>query len=322
MPTKITILMPVYEDWDSALSLCQKIDRVFLAHADLHISLLIVDDGTSVGNIPAHAAFVPKAIKSISTLVLRRNLGHQRAIAVGLAYIQQNLPCDALVVMDADGEDRPEDIPVLLEAMKNSPKPTAVFAERGKRLENGAFRLFYQVYRALHRVFTGRDIRFGNFSALPWSHLESLVVFPELWNHYAATFVKSRLPYVRIRLNRDARLTGHSRMDLVSLVVHGLSALFANQEVVGTRLLVLDLLITTILVLSIGGVAAIRLLTNLAIPGWATFTMGILLILVSQSLIASFMLVFSIMMNRSHLGFLPIRDYSYFVRGVATLYPQ
>ncbi|MEQ1474020.1 MAG: glycosyltransferase [Candidatus Acidiferrum sp.] len=231
MPTKITILMPVYEDWDSALSLCQKIDQVFLAHADLHISLLIVDDGTSVGNIPAHAAFVPKAIKSISTLVLRRNLGHQRAIAVGLAYIQQNLPCDALVVMDADGEDRPEDIPVLLEAMKNSPKPTAVFAERGKRLENGAFRLFYQVYRALHRVFTGRDIRFGNFSALPWSHLESLVVFPELWNHYAATFVKSRLPYVRIRLNRDARLAGHSRMDLVSLVVHGLSALFANQEV-------------------------------------------------------------------------------------------
>jgi hypothetical protein len=152
--------------------------------------------------------------------------------------------------------------------------------------------------------------------------VESLVVFPELWNHYAATFVKSRLPYVRVRMNRDVRLTGRSRMDFVSLVVHGLSALFANQEVVGTRLLVLDLLITAGLFLLIVGVAAIRLLTNLAIPGWATFTMGILFILVSQSLIASFMLVFSIMMNRSQLGFLPIRDYSYFVRRVAQLYPQ
>jgi glycosyltransferase involved in cell wall biosynthesis len=318
----ITILMPVYEDWDSAMALCQKIDHVFLAHRELHISVLIVDDGTSRGNIPEHAAFVPQAIENIRALILRRNLGHQRAIAVGLAYIQQNLICDALVVMDADGEDRPEDIPALLEAMKNTPRPTAVFAERGKRLENAAFRLFYQAYRALHRIFTGRDIRFGNFSVLPWAHVESLVVFPELWNHYAATFVKSRLPYVRVRMNRDVRLTGRSRMDFVSLVVHGLSALFANQEVVGTRLLVLDLLITAGLFLLIVGVAAIRLLTNLAIPGWATFTMGILFILVSQSLIASFMLVFSIMMNRSQLGFLPIRDYSYFVRRVAQLYPQ
>jgi glycosyltransferase involved in cell wall biosynthesis len=318
----ITLLMPVYEDWDSAMALCQKIDHVFLAHRELHISVLIVDDGTSRGNIPEHAAFVPQAIENIRALILRRNLGHQRAIAVGLAYIQQNLICDALVVMDADGEDRPEDIPALLEAMKNTPRPTAVFAERGKRLENAAFRLFYQAYRALHRIFTGRDIRFGNFSVLPWAHVESLVVFPELWNHYAATFVKSRLPYVRVRMNRDVRLTGRSRMDFVSLVVHGLSALFANQEVVGTRLLVLDLLITAGLFLLIVGVAAIRLLTNLAIPGWATFTMGILFILVSQSLIASFMLVFSIMMNRSQLGFLPIRDYSYFVRRVAQLYPQ
>ena len=81
-------------------------------------------------------------------------------------------------------------------------------------------------------------------------------------------------------------------MDFVSLVVHGLSALFANQEIVGTRLLVLDLLITAGPLLLIGGVAAIRLFTNLAIPGWATFTMGLLFVLVSQSLIASFMLVF------------------------------
>lgn len=319
---KIIILMPVYEDWDSAMALCQKIDRVFVANEAVHASLLIVDDGTSIGKIPQRAGFTPHAIQQISTLVLRRNLGHQRAISVGLAYIEQNLKCDAVVVMDADGEDRPEDIPVLIEAMKNCARPTAIFAERGKRLENTAFRAFYQCYRALHRIFTGRDMRFGNFSVLPWSHVESLVVFPELWNHYAATFVKSRLPYERVRLNRATRVAGHSRMDFVSLVVHGLSALFANQEIVGTRLLVLDLLITFGLVLLIGGVAAIRLLTNLAIPGWATFTMGLLLVLVSQSLIASFMLVFSIMMNRSQLGFLPIRDYAYFVRGVVTLYPQ
>jgi polyisoprenyl-phosphate glycosyltransferase len=86
-----------------------------------------------------------------------------------------------------------------------------------KRLENTAFRIFYHCYRVLHKALTGRDIRFGNFSVLPWPHLNSLVVFPELWNHYAATFIKSRLPYVRVRSERAVRLSGESRMDFVSL---------------------------------------------------------------------------------------------------------
>jgi polyisoprenyl-phosphate glycosyltransferase len=174
----------------------------------------------------------------------------------------------------------------------------------------------------LHRVFTGRDIRFGNFSVLPWSYLDSLVVFPELWNNYSATVLKSRLPYIRVRCDRGGRLAGQSRMNFVGLVVHGLSALFANQEVVGTRLLLVTILMALALVLLIGGVIGVGLLTHIAIPGWAAVAIGLILILVGQPLVASFMLIFSIMMNRSHLGFLPIRDYSYFVRGETTLYSR
>jgi len=319
---QIAIIMPVYEDWDSAVELCQKIDLVFRERKSLHIRLLLIDDGSRFRTHPGEVPFRPEAIEKISILVLRRNLGHQRAIAVALAHIHQHWKGDAVVVLDADGEDRPEDIPALVEAMRKADHPTAVFAERGKRLENAAFRIFYHCYRILHRFLTGRDIRFGNFSVLPWPHLDSLVVFPELWNHYAATFIKSRLPYVRVRSERAVRLSGQSRMDFVSLVVHGLSALFANQEVVGTRVLVMNLVVTLGLFLMIGVVVGVRLLTDRAIPGWATTTTGLLVILVAQSLIASFMLVFSIMMNRSHLGFLPIRDYSYFVSRETTLYSR
>jgi glycosyltransferase involved in cell wall biosynthesis len=255
-------------------------------------------------------------------LSLRRNLGHQRAIAIGLSYIQQNLKGDAVIVMDADGEDRPEDLPKLVEAMKKAGVPTAVFAERGKRLENVLFRGFYQCYRILHRIFIGRDIRFGNFSVLPWSHLESLVVFPELWNHYAAAFLNSRLPYQRVRMDRGARLRGRSRMNFVSLLVHGLSAVFANQEVVGTRLLVLILLATMSFFIAIAVTVGMGFFLHLTIPGWAIISMGFLLVLIGQALTASFVLVFSIMMNRSQLGFLPVRDYSYFVRGEVVLFPQ
>jgi polyisoprenyl-phosphate glycosyltransferase len=271
---------------------------------------------------PREIASRPGAIEHIAILALRRNLGHQRAIAIALAYIQQHWTGDGVVVMDADGEDRPEDIPILLRAMRSSEHPTAVFAERGRRLESLTFRFFYQCYSILHRVFTGRDIRFGNFSVLPWSYLDSLVVFPELWNNYSATVLKSRLPYIRVRCDRGGRLAGQSRMNFVGLVVHGLSALFANQEVVGTRLLLVTILMALALVLLIGGVIGVGLLTHIAIPGWAAVAIGLILILVGQPLVASFMLIFSIMMNRSHLGFLPIRDYSYFVRGETTLYSR
>lgn len=319
---QILITMPVYEDWDSAIELCQKIDLVFREEKSVRVSVLLIDDGSTISNPPCKMPFRPGAIENISILVLRRNLGHQRAIAIALAHIQEHWSGDAVVVMDADGEDRPEDIPGLVQAMRKAERPTAVFAERGRRLENAAFRICYDCYRIMHKLLAGRDIRFGNFSVLPRSYLDTLVVFPELWNHYAATLVKSRLPYVRVRSDRAVRLRGRSRMDFVSLVVHGLSALFANQEVVGTRLLIMITLIALGLLLLVGVVVGVRLLTHLAIPGWATTSMGLLLILVAQALIASFVLVFSIMMNRAQLGFLPIRDYSYFVHCETTLYPE
>ena len=319
---QVIIIMPVYEDWESAIEVCHRIDAVLQQQDDIQASLLLIDDGSMSLTYPRQLPFAPTATERISVLVLRRNLGHQRAIAVGMTYLQQNRKADALVVMDADGEDRPEDIPLLIEAMRKTGRPTAVFAERGKRLENGFFRIFYQCYRILHRFLTGRDIRFGNFSLLPWLYLDRLVLYPELWNHYAATFIKSQLPYVRVRCNRSVRIHGKSHMNAVSLVIHGLSALFANQELVGTRLLVFHLLITLSLFFLAWTVVGVRLLTSLAIPGWATSTIGLLLVLVGQSLVASFILVFSVMMNRSQLGFLPVRDYSYFVSSEMTLYSR
>lgn len=319
---RILITMPVYEDWPSAMQLCQSIDNVFAKEKAYQVSVLLVDDGSTETACPSALPFRPVALENVTLLSLRRNLGHQRAIAIALAHIHNNCQGEAVVVMDADGEDQPEDILLLLEAMGNAPRPTAVFAERGKRLENVLFRSFYNVYRALHRVLTGRDIRFGNFSVLPWSHLDTLVLFPEMWNHYAATFLKSRLPYVRVRCDRAKRITGESHMTYVSLLIHGLSALFANQEVAGTRLLLMMLFGTVILFLTIFGVIGVRLITHLPIPGWAAITMGLLIILAGQALVAAFLLMFSMMIERSHLGFLPMRDFSYFVRGESALFTR
>jgi hypothetical protein len=312
-PMQIMIVMPVYEDWDSAALLCAAIDECLAVLPEIAATVLIVDDGSNrpaPGNFPD---YVPKATRSIRLLRLRRNLGHQRAIAVALAYVQRNLRGDAIVVMDADGEDRPEDIPRLIGALESSSAPVAVFAERGRRIENLSFKLFYQCYRLMHWFLTGRKIRFGNFSVLPRRHLESLVAYPELWNHYAAAFIRSRLPYTTIRADRGKRLRGKSRMSFVTLVIHGLSALFASYEIVSTRMLVGTVVMALIFCMLIVTVLCVKLLTNLAIPGWASLTSGLLFILVAQSAGTLLTIIFSVMMSRNTLGFLPIRDYEYFV---------
>ena len=310
---QIILVMPVYEDWESADLLCAAIDQCLIMFPRINATVLLVDDGSSK-TVPGNfARYLPQALKSIQVLRLRRNLGHQRAIAVALAYVQQKLPCDAVLIMDADGEDRPEDIPRLVEAFERSDGPVTVFAERGRRVETLSFKLFYGCYRLLHRALTGRNIRFGNFSLLPRWHVDSIVAYPELWNHYAAAVIKAGLPYTTIRADRATRLRGKSKMNFVGLVIHGLSALFASYEIVSTRLLVGTALFGLAFCGLLAVVAAIRLFTPLAIPGWATFTAGLLFILVTQSIAALLTILFSVMMSRNTLGFLPIRDYEYFV---------
>jgi polyisoprenyl-phosphate glycosyltransferase len=317
---QIIIVMPVYEDWESAGMLCRAIDECLAAFPQIRATVLLVDDGSSSPRPDNFPGQVPTTIASISVLRLRRNLGHQRAIAVALAHVQENIPGDAALIMDADGEDRPEDIPRLVEAFRASDRPVTVFAERGRRVESFSFKLFYGVYRLLHRMLTGRTIRFGNFSLLPRRHIDSIVAYPELWNHYAAAVLKARIPYTTVRTDRGKRLRGKSQMSFVSLVIHGLSALFAGYEVVSTRLLVGTALLGVAFFFLLLAVLAVRLFTHLAIPGWATFTGGLLFVLVTQSAAALITIIFSVMMSRNSLGFLPIRDYQYFVADYVRLH--
>jgi hypothetical protein len=319
---RLVIGMPVRNDWQSAFQLCSRIDTVLRKKSDIRASVLLIDDGSVLTARPQDLPVDLQALESISVLELRRNLGHQRAIAIALAHLQHSRHADGVVLMDADGEDRPEDILTLLKPTENQGRTMAVFAERGKRLETPLFRALYLAYRASHQILTGRDIRFGNFSYLPWSFLETLVVYPELWNHYAATVIKSGLPYVRIRVNRAKRLVGRSQMSFVDLVVHGFAGLFANQDVVGTRVLIIMFLSSLLLLFGLAVGTSITLFSPITIPHWIGVMAGPLVVLAGQALIAAFVLVFLITMNRSQLGFLPIRDYSYFVRREMTLFPR
>lgn len=317
----LVILIPVFNDWPALGQLLLLLDEVLVKHSR-QANVLIVDDGSTVSAGPEFFGQAFQAVRRVEVLQLRRNLGHQRAIAIGLAYIADKVPCQAVILMDSDGEDDPHDVPRLLHKYYEEGERKIIFAERTQRSETRVFRLFYALYRAFHYLLTSQKVRVGNFSIVPASRLASLAVVSEIWNHYAAAVYKSRQPLDAIPTKRARRLVGESKMNFVGLVIHGLSAISVHSEVVGVRLLVTTFLLILLAVAGLCSVVGVRLLTDLAIPGWATYSAGILVVVLLQAVMFSLAFSFLILGARQGSTFLPLRDYSYFVGAVHAIHPK
>ena len=311
-PLHLIVLMPLRDDWISAAELIRRLDKTISSDA-CTMEILLVDDGSVQKCDPAGFQGDYSVVRSIRTLRLRRNLGHQRAIAIGLVHIQQTISCDAVLVMDADGEDTPQGVAQLLHVYSDMGGAKAIFAERSRRSESIVFRFFYQLYKFLHRCLTGISVKVGNFSILPASYLTTLVVMSELWNHYAAAVFRSKLPFTMIPIPRGTRIAGTSGMNFVALVSHGLSAISVFGDVVGVRLFIGALAGSFLAGMGIVVVAMIRFFTDRAIPGWATYAAGTLAIVAIQLITIATSFTFFVLSNRTNLGFIPLRDYSLFV---------
>lgn len=312
MGRHIAVVTPVLDDWESFAALVTEISTRFTG-ADLKIDIVALDDGSTESFDARRLALSPETcIAKIDILHLAVNLGHQRAIAVGLCAVATREDIDAVVVMDSDGEDRPIEIAALL-AASHRQAGHIVFAERAKRSESRSFRLAYFVYRHVFRALTGRTISFGNFVLIPLPAVRRLVHMPELWNHLAATIMRSRLRYTAVPTARGSRYAGRSTMNFVSLIVHGLSAMSVYTDTIFVRILLAAGLVAGASLAGILGVTIIRFATDLAIPGWATTMVGDLLIILLQTTVV--MVATSLMMlaGRSNRPIVPIVDSRMFV---------
>jgi hypothetical protein len=318
----LIVLIPVYDDWEAVGLLLERLDCA-LRTVPGRTHVVLIDDGSA---IPADSLplVTYTAIDRVSILTLRRNLGHQRALAVGLSYVEARLPCRALVVMDGDGEDAPADVPRLLGRLKKEGGRAVVFAERGKRSESLAFRVCYRLYCVLHWLLTGLRVRVGNFSALPPELLARLVVVSDLWNHYPASVYKARLPIALVPTRRATRLAGQSRMNFVGLVTHGLSAISVFGDRVGVRLLVATGGGIALVVFGLAALLGLRAFgvipAGVIVPGWAATAAGVLVLLLMHMLMLACLFTFTVLGGRGGSSFLPARDYHYFVAELREVY--
>ena len=315
----LAIVTPVYNDWESFHELVLHLDAMAGTLRGVTLDVIAVDDGSTA---PLPDAFLAGAelahLGRVDVLHLASNLGHQRAIAIGLTEVDARARYAAAIVMDSDGEDRPEDVPALLAALREDPRRIVV-ARRARRSEGPLFRAFYALYKLLFRLLTGKSIAFGNFCVLPAQWVSRLVAMPEIWNNLAAAITRSRMEIHACPTDRGVRYAGRSKMNTVGLLVHGLSAVSVYSDIAFTRILVFSFGLAALTVGGIGVVVGIRFFTHLAIPGWATYTVAALVIVLLQTLMLSLGSVFLLLNNRSMPSLIPRRMAAEYVTATTTL---
>lgn len=318
----IFIVTPVFDDWESFICLLQELENVAKKSEIYRFRVLVVNDGSNE-TLPNNISEIVelKYIHSVEIIHLVCNLGHQRAIATGLSYLYANERCDAVIVMDADGEDQPKDVIGLLEQWSKQ-KNFVIVAQRTKRSESFSFKAFYQVYKLFFRAMTGSSISFGNYCLIPGSLLGKLVHIPEIWNNFAATIKRTRLPLILYPTERGSRFKGSSKMNLVALVIHGLSAVSVYTEVVFVRILFFSLILMAIGIFGITATIAIRLFTDLAIPGWATMSVGVFSVIVLQALMFSAGVVFLLLNKRTQPSVIPATFAKDYITSSQKLHPK
>ena len=255
---KIKILIPVYNDWESVFKLLENIN-LEASKIDINFSVIIVND-SSTDSKPKLSSNLDN-LKSIQIIHMKENKGHARCNAAGLKYIYEKEDFDYVIPMDADGEDKPEELSLLIEKIKEYPD-TAVTANRIKRSEGLMFKFCYLAHKYLTFVFTGQTIKFGNYTCLPKTIVNRMINEPATWSSFSGSLAKIAKERNSIPSERGKRYFGPSKMSFMNLLKHSLSIIAVFKKTLLIRSL---FFLIVYLFLVVGKISVITLIPVIAV---------------------------------------------------------
>lgn len=291
----IWFVLPVYFDVESFIILRKRLLDETLSvgggTVDLEAQFVVVDDTAGRDGDTAQLAMHADT----RVLVPPYNLGHQRALVFGLRTVAPEMRDDDIVVtLDADGEDRPEDLPSLLEPILRSGDPSSVaLARRTQRQESLSFKIWYFFFRLLFRTLTGTSVRTGNYAAYRGQVARYTLRHPSFDLCYSSTFLCLDLERDFVPCPRGSRYAGESKMNAERLAAHGLRMLMPFLDRIATRALAFFVALFAVGLGLTGLILGIRIFTDAAIPGWTTITV-ISLAIMSLLALGNFVVLFAV----------------------------
>lgn len=288
------IFTPVYRDVRSFRILRERLLEVLAGSETGEVRFVVIDD--TAGQDPEVAPLAE--LGDVTVLRPPFNLGHQRALVYALRKALPRIADeDAVVTLDADGEDRPEDLPRLLAALTAKPpaQRPAVLALRTKRRESLGFKVFYRLFRLLFRSLTGATVRSGNFAALPGTIARRALLHPTFDLSYSSAILALDLPIEYVPCERGERYEGRSKMTYGKLAMHGLRMLMPFTDRIAIRALGTFVFFGVLGAVLAFVVVCLKLFTSSSIPGWTSYiALGALIVsLVALGNFVSLFVLFS-----------------------------
>ena len=228
---RIKILIPIYNDWQSVFKLLENIDSE-ITGLDAEVSVLIVNDTSTEKR--SEINFNLNNLKSVQVINMKENRGHARCNAAGLKYINEKEDFDYVIPMDGDGEDRPEEIRLLIDKIKEYPD-TVITGDRIERSEGFIFKFCYLIHKYLTYVFTGQSIKFGNYTCLPKSTVAKMTDEAATWSSFSGSLSKTAKVRKSVSSIRGSRYFGPSKMSFIDLLKHSLSIIAVFKPTVLIR---------------------------------------------------------------------------------------
>ena len=228
---KIKVLIPIYNDWQSVFKLLENINLQVI-NLNAEVSVLIINDASTESKPEIDLNL--NNLKSVQVINMKKNRGHARCNAAGLKYINDKENFDYVIPMDGDGEDRPEELKLLIDKASEYPE-MIITADRVKRSEGFFFKFCYLVHKYLTFIFTGKSIKFGNYTCLPKFIVSQMTEEPATWSSFSGSLSKISKERKSISSTRGSRYFGPSKMNFFDLVRHSLSIISVFKTTVLVR---------------------------------------------------------------------------------------
>lgn len=216
---KLTLILPLYNDWKSANLLLKKIS-LNLKKEKLSINVIIINDKSTEKIILDKKEF--KNINKIEVLNLKQNVGSQVAIFLALKKIKKSNNNSTIVIMDSDGEDDPSKLKALFKKSQLSIN-SVLFAKRIGRRETLILRILNQIRLVLTYILTGKYLDIGNYSAFNSQNLKDILINNKISVAYCSGVIKNIKNINYYGIKKSKRYFGNSKVNIYFILKHSIN---------------------------------------------------------------------------------------------------
>lgn len=262
---KIVVILPVFNEELTIEKLAVEIEK----EVEQPLEFVFVDDGSTDRTLEILKNYqVRKETNRKKILVLTRNFGHQQALMAGLSSLSKD--ADRILVMDADFQDDPEDIPALIKKLEEG--YDCVYAVRKAKSGNFFVNMLTQIFYKIQKLMLSFSIprNAGTFSVFNRSFLDKVLEFQESDIYFPGIRAYVGMRQTGLPVKRRKRAHGKSRVGILGLINLSLAGLLGFSAL-PMRLIFVFGVLTTILCFFLGLVIFLmKVLGITEIPGVTT----------------------------------------------------